>query len=135
MNFSARRRPELTVDVTPLIDIIFQLVIFFMVSTTFVKDMKLELERPNASSSTRASSKSLRVFVDADSNIFIDNLPVKPWMVQSRVREHLQASTSKSILLVVDRRVHAEQLVDVVDQCRLGGATSVGVATEMEAGG
>ncbi len=123
------------IDISPLIDCVFILLIFFMVSTTFVKDMKLDLERPAAASASRASSKSLRVNIDSSSNIYVNGNPVRAWMVQSRVREALEGSDSKTILVITDRRVPAEKLIEVVDQCRLGGATNVGVATELEAGG
>ncbi len=122
------------IDISPLIDMVFILLIFFMVSTTFVKDMQIDIERPGASTATRSSSKSLRVNIDSSSNIYIDSSPVRPWMVQSRVRGFLESAATKSVLVVVDRRVPADKLVEVVDQCRLGGATSVGVATLKEAG-
>jgi biopolymer transport protein ExbD len=122
------------VDITALIDMVFILLIFFMVSTTFVKDTQVDIERPGAASATPSSSKSLRVNIDQASNIYIDNSPVRPWMVQSRVRQFLEAAGSSSVLVVVDRRVPADKLVEVVDQCRLGGATSVGVATLKEVG-
>lgn len=130
------RKPERNqeIDMSPLIDMVFILLIFFMVSTTFVKEMKIDLERPGAASATPASAKSLRVNIDAASNVYIDATPVRSWMVQSRVRGFLETSASKSVLVVVDRRVAAEKLVEIVDQCRLGGATNVGVATLKEAG-
>ena len=120
---------------SPLIDMVFILLIFFMVTTTFVKDMKIDIERPGAASATSASTKSLRVNIDANSNIYINANPVRPWMVQSRVREFLESSDSKIVLVITDRRVPSERLIEVVDQCRLGGATEVGVATEKEVGG
>lgn len=126
--------PAQDVDMSPLIDMVFILLIFFMVSTTFVKDMKLELDRPSAQAATRASTKALRVFVDADANIYVDGLPVKPWMLQTRIRELLGGSTQQAVLVVVDRRVPSERLIEVVDQCRLAGASDVAVATEQEAG-
>jgi biopolymer transport protein ExbD len=122
------------IDISPLIDMVFILLIFFMVSTTFVKDMKIDIERPGAASAQRASSKALRVNIDSSSNIYIDGNPVRPWMVQSRVREFLDGSGGKQVLVITDRRVSAERLVEVVDQCRLAGADEVGVATEKEAG-
>jgi biopolymer transport protein ExbD len=131
--FRRRRGESQDIDISPLIDMVFILLIFFMVSTTFVKDMKLELERPSAQAATRASTKALRVFVDADSNIYVDGLAVKPWMLQSRVRELTAGSTQQAVLVVVDRRVPSERLIEVVDQCRLAGA-DVAVATEQEAG-
>ena len=122
------------IDISPLIDMVFILLIFFMVSTTFVKDMKVELERPGAASATRASSKALRVTIDPGSNIFIDGVNVRPWMVQARVRDFIKSTDTKSVLVVTDKGVPADRLIEVVDQCRLAGAEDVGVATEQEAG-
>lgn len=121
------------VDLTPMIDMVFILLIFFMVSTTFVKDMKIDIERPGAASAQSASSKALRVNIDSSQNVYIDGKPVRVWMVQSRVRELLDSAGTKSVLVIVDRRVPAEKLVEIVDQCRLAGAADVGVATEKEA--
>ena len=134
MKFRRRQHQEQQIDISPLIDMVFILLIFFMVSTTFVKDMKLELERPGASSASRASTKSVRVYIDATSNVYVDGNPVRPYMLQSRVRDMIRGGASAEVLVIVDRRVPADKLVEVVDQCKLAGATSVGVATEQEAG-
>lgn len=125
---------EENIDISPLIDMVFILLIFFMVSTTFVKDMKLDLQRPNASSSTRASSKAIRVFIDAQGAVYVDGISVKPWMLQSRVRD-LSSGAASGVLVVVDRGVASERLIEVVDQCRLAGVGDVAVATEQEVGG
>ena len=129
-----RAKEDSGIDISPLIDMVFILLIFFMVTTTFVKDMKLELERPSAASASRASSKAIRVYMDRSAAVYIDEVPVRAWMVQSRVRDLLRATTNKQVLLVVDRGVPAEKLIHVVDQCRLAGAAEVAVATEAEAG-
>ena len=139
MRFRSRRRgltggdDEQQIDISPLIDMVFILLIFFMVSTTFVKDMKLDLERPGAASAQRASTKALRVYIDAESAIYVDGNPVKPWMLQSRVRQLLDGGQGQ-VLVVVDRGVPSDKLIEVVDQVRLAGADDVGVATEKEAG-
>ncbi len=135
MRRRARHHEDASIDISPLIDMVFILLIFFMVSTTFVKDMKIDIERPGAASATPASTKSLRINIDSSANVFVNGNPVRPWMVQSRVREFLENADQKSVLVVTDRRVPADKLVEIVDQCRLGGATEVGVATEKEAGG
>ena len=134
MKFRRRQHQEQQIDISPLIDMVFILLIFFMVSTTFVKDMKLELERPGAASASRASTKAIRVYVDANSDVYLDGNPVRPWMLQSRVRDLLRGGADGSVLVITDRRVPAEKLLEVVDQCRLAGADDVGVATEKEAG-
>ncbi len=129
-----RRKEGGDIDISPLIDMVFILLIFFMVSTTFVKDMKIDLERPGAASATRASTKALRINIDAQSNVYVNGTPVRPWMVQSRVREHMESASTEQVLVITDRRVAAERLIEIVDQCRLAGAKDVGVATEKEAG-
>ncbi len=134
MRYLRKKESLANVDISPLIDMVFILLIFFMVSTTFVKDMKIDIERPGAASAQRASSKSIRIHIDRGGGIYLDDQPVKSWMVQSRVRDLLRAGASGTILVITDRLVPAETLVEVVDQCRLAGATDVGVATEKEAG-
>ncbi|MCB9694167.1 MAG: biopolymer transporter ExbD [Alphaproteobacteria bacterium] len=134
MKLRSRAEKRGEIDISPLIDVVFILLIFFMVSTTFVKDTQLDLQRPSAASGKKASSAALRVVLDQKGEVFVDDAPIKPWMVQSRVRQHLRESTDGAVLVVADRRVVAERLVDVVDQCRLAGAVDVGVVTDAEAG-
>ena len=130
MKFTRPPKKDHQVDMGPLIDMVFILLIFFAVSTTFTKDMQLELQRPSARSSTAASTKAIRVYVDRSQRVYVDEQPVKVWMLQSRVRDLLAASPAKKVLVLTDRLVPAERLIEVVDQCRLGGAADVGVATE-----
>lgn len=122
------------VDVSPLIDMVFILLIFFMVSTTFIKDMQIDLNRPGAASSKPSSSKSIRIFIDNAEKIYVDGQHIRPWVLQSKVREMVSQQKSTSILVVTDKKVSADKLVDVVDQCRLAGVKDIGVATEAELG-
>ena len=122
------------IDVVPLIDCILVLLIFFMVTTTFAKDAELQIERPGAQSATPASTKALRVYIDRSMNIYIDEAPVRAWMVQSRVRDALSGAGDKTVLVVTDRRVPADKLIELIDQCRLGGAKDIGVVTDAEGG-
>lgn len=134
MRYREHNEEEGNIDISPLIDMVFILLIFFMVTTTFVKDMKLDLERPSAASGVAASTKAIRVFIDQYGDIFVDNQPVRIYSLQSKLRDMLRVSTDKSILVVTDETVAAKLVLEVVDQSRLAGARDVGVATEQEAG-
>lgn len=134
MRYREKKEGIEDINISPLIDMVFILLIFFMVSTTFVKDMKLDLERPAASSSTTASTKAVRVYIDNQGEIYLDGEPVRVWVLQSRIRDLIGASTAKSVLVITDDSVPAGRLVEIVDQVRLAGATDVGVATVEEAG-
>jgi biopolymer transport protein ExbD len=96
--------------------------------------MKIDVQRPSAASATRASTKAIRVHIERGGGIFVEGLPVKSWMVQTRIRDLLKAAPRRPVLVVTDRNIAAERLIEVVDQCRLAGAPDVGVATEAEAG-
>ena len=126
-----RHEPE-DLNISPLIDMVFILLIFFAVSTTFVKDMKLNLERPSAQTSVSASNKSIRVYIDRQGDLFLNEKSVKPWMLQSLIRDSLSISSTQTVLVIADRLTSAENLIEVVDQCKLGGAREVGVATLLE---
>ena len=134
MRYRERKESIQDINISPLIDMVFILLIFFMVSTTFVKDMKLELERPAASSGVTASTKAVRLYIDADGDTYLDGAPIQIWVLQSRLRDLLKTMTAKAVLVVTDDGVPAGRLVEVVDQARLAGATDVGVATVEEAG-
>jgi biopolymer transport protein ExbD len=134
MRYRDNQEEEASIDMSPLIDMVFILLIFFMVTTTFVKDMKLDLQRPNAASASMASTKSIRVFVDQYDAIYVDNQPVRIYALQSKLRDMLRSSTDKSVLVVTDENVAAKIVLEVVDQSRLAGAIDVGVATEQESG-
>jgi len=125
---------ETTIDMAPLIDIVFILLIFFMVTTTFVKDMKLDLERPKANSAVAASSKAIRLFIDRNGDTYVDGEAVRLWLIQSKLRDLLSTSSNKIVLVVTDEGVPAGRLVEVVDQARLAGGGRGGVATRKEAG-
>ncbi|MEM7679216.1 MAG: biopolymer transporter ExbD [Myxococcota bacterium] len=126
---------EQGIDISPLIDMVFILLIFFMVSTTFQKDMDIDISRPKASSATRSSTKAIRIFIAADGTTYMDGQPIRSWMIQSRVRDLLETGNAdESVLVVTDGSVPTRKLVEVVDQCRMAGAKDVGVATELEVG-
>ena len=135
MSLHTRPRSESTenIDITPMIDMVFILLIFFMVSTTFIKDMDIDIDRPSAQSAEKSDADAIRLYIDGQGATYIDGEPVRIWMIQSRLRELMEAANTTSVLLVTDENVVARRLVEVVDQARLAGA-QVGVATDLEAG-
>ena len=129
-----RKQVEVGIDLTPCIDMTFILLIFFMVSTTFVKDMKIDIDRPGATTQTVASTKAVRLYIDKQGGTYLEGEPIQVWVIQSRLRDLLKGMTQKSVLVVTDEVVPSGRLVEVVDQARASGAEDIGVATTTEAG-
>lgn len=118
------------IDIGPLIDIIFILLIFFMVSTTFVRQLEVPLERPSAKTAARSDNRSIRVAISSAGSIFLNGQPVQPWMLQDRVRQLLQSQGKRPVLISADARSETGRLIEVVDQCRLAGAKHVAVEAQ-----
>jgi biopolymer transport protein ExbD len=134
MRFKRKSSEDPGIDISPLIDMVFILLIFFMVSTTFVKDMDIDIDRPEASSATISSTKAIRLYIGKDGTTYMDDEAVRTWMIQSRLRERLGRSKDDPVLVITDEGVAADRLIEVVDQARLAGALDIGVATELEVG-
>lgn len=77
MRFRRSRREEVQVNLTPLIDVVFLLLIFFMVSTTFTRETQLEIDLPDSSSEqTAAEQRSLEIMVDAQGRYAVNDRPL-----------------------------------------------------------
>lgn len=120
-----------TINLSPLIDMTFLLLIFFVVSSTLVDDAEIPIERPSASSGSSVDASVVRVTVGAEA-LAVAGEPVSSWMLGPTVRARLAEIEDPRVLVVTDRSVAAERLVRVVDECRLAGAMHVGVAVEAE---
>ena len=134
MNFSARRREEPLVDVTPLIDIIFQLVIFFMVSTTFVTEQGIEVDLPRSSSQTILRERNdVQVKVASDGAIYVDDEAVTWNELDARLR--IAASGAGGMVIIkADQSVDYGRAVAVLDLARSLGL-QLALATEANTGG
>mgnify|MGYP001358637270 CR=1 FL=1 len=119
-------------NVAPLIDIVFILLIFFVVTTTFARDLGIEVERPSAASATEQPVNVVRVAVGRGGELAVDGRPTSAWRLEAEVQDRIAAYTEKNVLVVADRSVDAKTLVDVMDTCRQAGATQVALSVDEE---
>lgn len=120
----------LEVDLSPLIDVTFLLLIFFVLTTSFNQESQLEIRRPAASSASQVEGEPLRIALDSEGVIYIDARRVTPWLVQGRVEALLGTRQNDEVLLIADERAPSGAMIELVDQCRLAGATHVAVSTQ-----
>lgn len=120
----------LEVDLSPLIDVTFLLLIFFVLTTSFSQEKQLHIERPSASSSEKVSREPLRVALDSKGVVYVSGNRVAPWLVQRRVESLLRAQGATEVLLIADERASSGRMVEVIDQCRLAGAAHVAISTK-----
>ena len=124
-----REDDDAKVDITPMLDVVFILLIFFIVSTSFVKEFGVDMNRPsNAPTKERERAEVIAVRIDAASRIFVDDRAVEPDAVRANIENGLARNPQASVVVVADRAADAGAMVRVVDQARVAGAPSVSLA-------
>lgn len=119
-------------NITPLIDIVFILLIFFVVTTTFTHELGLDVERPEASTGVSLPSHLVRVAISRDGRIAVDGQITSLWRVESEVRDRLASQEERSVLVIADAQVETSELVELIDASRRGGAEHVALSVEGE---
>jgi biopolymer transport protein ExbD len=129
MDFARRTRKSREMDMTPLIDIVFQLVIFFMLTTSFVASESLELTLPSldAKAISAATAEPMRVQIEASGHVTIDGVAVD----RARLDETLQGTISRNpdagVGVYTTPGVSVQQLVTLLDLVYRYGGTQVHV--------
>lgn len=116
-----------TLDISPLIDVVFILLIFFIVTAVFVKESGIEVNRPKATSVEKLEMTSTFVAVDQNGQLFYAGEKIS----LNEVRNIVQKNEGRPVVVQVDERATSKILIQVVDEARLAGAKTVSVATEV----
>ena len=119
-------------NITPLIDIVFILLIFFVVTTTFVHELGLPIERPDSNTAIEQPHDVVRVAISKQGEITVDAQPTSPWRIEAEVRAQLRDRADAAVIVIADKGAVADVIVDTIDACRRAGAE--GVALGVEAG-
>ena len=119
------------INVAPLIDMVFILLIFFMVTTTFVEQTGVSVRRPKAVTSRRLNQNCILIAISAAGSIHMNNREVSLLAVRGLVRRALSLR-DRPVVIVADGEARTQTLVDVMDECRLAGAKEISIATEKE---
>ena len=117
------------IDMAPLIDVIFILLIFFLVTATFVRDTGVRVTRPQAATSQHLEPTSMRVSITADGDVYADGHRLSLEELRSKVSDHVAGKRDRTVIVIPDVALPSGRLVEVMDAARLGGATDVAVAT------
>jgi len=134
MRRTSRRNDLATeaINLTPLIDLVFILLIFFIVTSSFVKETGIEVDRPSARSVGRKEAATILVAVTAKGEIWVDRQRVDVRRVRAVVeRLHAEAPEAAAVV-VADEDARMGLAVEVIDQIRLAGIEQVAVAASLE---
>ena len=119
-----------SIDLSPLLDVVFILLIFFIVTTVFVKETGVEVKKPQAMSASDLEKKSILIAITNEGSVMYGGQDIGVAGVKPTVSQ-LLAQQAMPVILQVDQDVLTKTLVAVMDQAKLAGATSVNLATLM----
>lgn len=121
-----------SVNLTPLIDMVFILLIFFLVTASFTKESGIEVDRPTAQTAVRQEQGSLIIGVSEIGEVWIDNKSVDLRSIRAHV-EHLTAQNPEgTVIIMADKQADTGITVEVLDQVRLAGVSNVAIAATNE---
>ena len=117
-------------DMTPMIDIVFIMLIFFIVTTSFVKETGIEVSRPSADTAERKEQGNILIGIRDNGEVWIDNRQVQPDAIRANVERLLAQSPEASVVVVADKASNSGVMVQAIDQARAAGATGVSIAAK-----
>ena len=127
-----RRRSSFGLNLTPLIDIVFLLLVFFMLTAHFVRDDAVSVELPQAQSGEplEPDEGALVLLLDREGRVLLGEREVKPEELERVLRSRLHARVNKEVRLRGDRQADLGVAVQVMDAARMAGAESFDIITE-----
>lgn len=117
------------INLSPLIDMVFLLLIFFMVTTVFVKESGIDIQKPEAVSAREIEDESIVFTITSDEDVVYGDESLAVNNIQGLVERLLQ-SEERPVILKADKVSRTGIVVEVIDQCKLAGAADISIATE-----
>lgn len=119
------------INLSPLIDMVFLLLIFFMVTTVFVEETGVEVRKPSAITADQLRKNSIMIAITQQGDVVYGGRTIGVNGVRGLVARTLNVE-DRPVVLFTDKAVRAGLVVDVIDECKLAGAKQVSIATERE---
>lgn len=119
---------EVGIDLTPMLDVVFIMLIFFIVTSSFIRESGVEVQRPQADTASAQDKGNILIAVTADGEIWIDKQVVDMRSVRSHVERLRIDQPEGAVVIQADRDARTGLVVQVMDQARQAGVSDVALA-------
>ncbi|NGP53929.1 biopolymer transporter ExbD [Thioalkalivibrio sp. XN8] len=126
----AAREEETEINITPMLDIVFIMLIFFIVTTSFIRETGIDPQRPEALTAARQDRGNILIAISATGQIWMDKRVVELESVRQRIEQARNESPESTVVIIADERSETGILIDLMDQVRLGGILNISVAAQ-----
>jgi biopolymer transport protein ExbD len=126
----AARNRRSEVNMTPLIDMVFILLIFFIVTTSFVRESGIDVNRPAAQSAETKEKANVILGLTSEGRIYVEGRTLDIRSVRAYMERFLAETPEGSVVIVADKQSMTGNAVQVLDQCRLAGVRNISMAAK-----
>lgn len=127
---AVEQEDESAIDITPMLDIVFIMLIFFIVTATFVKESGIDVNRPDAQTATQQDRANILIAIDESGQIFIDRRRVEVDAVRANIERLHAENPQGTVVIQADQNASTKQLVAVMDASRQAGVFEIAIATK-----
>ena len=127
-----KARKDVEIAIVNLVDVIFILLIFFIMTTTFSKETGVDITKPDASTAGQLEKEHIQIGVSKDGTIHIHERQVDLAMLLSILRREKAEDPDKSVVIISDRYAGMGTVVDIMDQCNIAGIKKVSVGANVK---
>ncbi|HIG00357.1 MAG TPA: biopolymer transporter ExbD [Myxococcales bacterium] len=124
----AREEEEAQIDITPMLDVVFIMLIFFIVTASFVKESGIDVNRPDAATATVKERGNILIAITDSNQIWIDRRQVDPRSVRANIERLHAENPQGSVVIQADKNSKNGLLVQVMDASRRAGVFNVSIA-------
>ena len=129
---SSASEEENSIDLTPMLDVVFIMLIFFIVTTSFIKPAGITVNQPSASTSERKQGNNILVAISPQGDIWIDKQQIDLGAVRATVERLKAENPEGAVIIQADQDSKSGMLVKVMDQVRLAGVQDYAIAAQVE---
>ena len=131
MSFIKKRtRRESFIDISPMMDMVFILLIFFIVTSTFTRETGIDVTKPKASSAKELAKESILIGITRQGTVHINETQVNLSSLQTILKQMMAESPDRPVIIVSDRDAPSGAIVDVLDECNIAKVHKVSISAE-----
>jgi biopolymer transport protein ExbD len=121
---------ESSIDITPMLDVVFIMLIFFIVTATFVKEAGIDVNRPDAATAIKKEQANILVAINEKNEVWIDRRQIDIRAVRPNIERLHAENPQGSVVIQADKASNTETLVKVLDAARSAGVFNVAIAAQ-----
>ncbi len=125
-----RQEEDTEINITPMLDIVFIMLIFFIVTTSFVKETGIDVSRPSASTAKQKTKGNILIAIRDNGEIWMQKRRIDLRAVRANVERAHAENPEGSVVIIADRGSKTGTLVEVMDQVKLAGVEAISIAAQ-----